>query len=65
MKNNILYVVVPCYNEEEVLKETTKKLKAKLQSLIKEKKISAKSKVMYVNDGSYINLFPLFKWFSY
>ena len=47
-----LYVVVPCYNEEEVLNETTKRLKEKLETLIKNKKISDKSKVMYVNDGS-------------
>lgn len=51
-KDNILYVVVPCYNEEEVLSETTKRLKAKLEELIDVKKISKKSKVMYVNDGS-------------
>lgn len=48
----ILYVVVPCYNEELVLEETTKQLKSKLSTLIKEKKISKESKVMYVNDGS-------------
>lgn len=48
----ILYVVVPCYNEELVLEETTKQLKSKLSALIKEKKISKESKVMYVNDGS-------------
>lgn len=59
MKNNILYVVVPCYNEEEVLRETTKKLKVKLQSLINQKKISAKSKVMYVNDGSTDNTWAI------
>lgn len=52
MSKNVLYVVVPCYNEEEVLKETSKRLKEKLKNLIKEKKISDKSKVMYVNDGS-------------
>lgn len=52
MKKNILYIVVPCYNEEEVLTETTKELKIKLEKLIKEKLISDKSKVMYVNDGS-------------
>ncbi len=51
-EKNILYVVIPCYNEEEVLQETTKKLKEKLKSLISEKKISKNSKVMYVNDGS-------------
>ncbi len=47
-----LYVVVPCFNEEEVLHETTKRLKEKMEKLIKEKKISKLSKVMYVNDGS-------------
>ncbi len=51
-KEPILYMVIPCYNEEEVLEETTRQLKIKLESLIKEKKISNKSKVMYVNDGS-------------
>lgn len=51
-KDPILYVVIPCYNEEEVLPETTKRMKEKLTSLIKNKKISSKSKVMYVNDGS-------------
>ena len=38
-KEPILYVVVPCYNEEEVLEETTKQLKAKMEKLIKEKNI--------------------------
>ncbi len=52
MKNDILYVVVPCYNEEEVIEETTKRLKEKLNNLIKNKKINKASKVMYVNDGS-------------
>lgn len=47
-----LYIVVPCYNEEEVLKETTKKLKEKLKKLIKNKIIDKNSKVLYVNDGS-------------
>ncbi|MCI8459836.1 MAG: glycosyltransferase family 2 protein [Bacilli bacterium] len=44
----MLSIVIPCSNEEEVLQETTKKLK----SLISEKKISKNRKVMYVNDGS-------------
>ena len=47
-----LYVVVPCYNEEEVLSETTKRLNVKIQELINQKLISDKSRVMYVNDGS-------------
>lgn len=51
-KENILYVVVPCYNEEPVLDETTIQLNKKLTDLIKKKIISKKSRVMYVNDGS-------------
>lgn len=51
-KNSILYVVVPCYNEEEVLTETTKQLEKKMNDLIQKKMISDKSRVMYVNDGS-------------
>lgn len=51
-KNNTLYIVIPCFNEEEVIEETTKELKKKLESLIKKKIISKKSRVMYVNDGS-------------
>lgn len=51
-KAKILYMVVPCYNEEEVLDETTKQLSEKLHSLIDRKKISEKSRILYVNDGS-------------
>ena len=52
MKRPVLYIVVPCYNEEEVLPETSKRLKAKLESLMEQGKISLQSKVMFVNDGS-------------
>ena len=48
----VLYFVIPCYNEEEVLDETAKQIDKKLKSLIKANKISKKSKVMFVNDGS-------------
>lgn len=47
-----LYIVVPCYNEEEVLPETSKRLKVKMNQLIKAKKISPDSHVVFVNDGS-------------
>ena len=50
--SNILYMVVPCYNEEPVLEETSKRLKEKYESLISQGKISKDSKVVYVNDGS-------------
>ena len=49
---NILYMVIPCYNEEPVLLETTKRLKEKYDTLIKDEIISKDSKIMYVNDGS-------------
>ena len=51
-KNNTLYIVVPCYNEEEVIMETTKQLNKKVDDLIEKKIISNNSRVMYVNDGS-------------
>lgn len=60
-KKNILYMVIPCYNEEEVLPETTKRLEKKLSELIKKKVISEKSKVMYVNDGSKDKTWELIK----
>ena len=50
--NPVLYIVVPCYNEEEVLEETTKRLTTKLTSMIQGKLVSADSRIMYVNDGS-------------
>lgn len=47
-----LYMVVPCYNEEEVLHETAKRLKEKYASLIERQLISPESRVVFVNDGS-------------
>ena len=49
---NILYIVVPCYKEEEVLPEAAKRLRAKLETLIQAGNISPASKVLFVNDGS-------------
>ncbi|NLA87524.1 MAG: glycosyltransferase family 2 protein [Clostridiales bacterium] len=49
---NTLFIVVPCYNEEEVLGETAARLKAKAGSLMKEGKISRDSRVLLVDDGS-------------
>lgn len=48
----ILYLVIPCYNEEQVLRETSKRLLIKLSTMIKNKSISEKSKILFVNDGS-------------
>lgn len=54
-----LYIVIPCYNEEEVLKETAARLNKKIKELIKNKKISQDSKIMFVNDGSKDNTWKI------
>ncbi len=59
IKKTILYLVIPCYNEEDVLPITTKALDEKMNDLIKNKKISSKSKVLYVDDGSKDNTWNL------
>ena len=51
-KNQILYLVIPCYNEQEVLPETSRRLKEKMESLMDRNMISCDSKIMFVNDGS-------------
>ncbi len=48
----ILNIVIPCYNEQEVLAETSSQLLNKMQGLIKSGKISRKSRITFVNDGS-------------
>ena len=49
---DILYIVVPCYNEEEVLPETSRRLKEKLEAMMTAGTISRDSRVLLVNDGS-------------
>lgn len=51
-KGNILYLVIPCYNEEEVLPETEKELTKKLKKMIADGKVSEKSRIVFVDDGS-------------
>jgi polyisoprenyl-phosphate glycosyltransferase len=46
-----LVIVVPCYNEEEVLKETTRQLSDVLARMEQEGKV-AEGKILYVDDGS-------------
>lgn len=48
----VLYIVIPCYNEQEVLPITSVQFEEKVHSLIEKGKISDKSKVLFVNDGS-------------
>lgn len=47
-----LYIVVPCYKEEAVLPETSKRLREKMHALMETGKVSEKSRIMFVNDGS-------------
>ena len=47
-----LFLVIPCYNEEEVLPITAGKLQEKMQALIDAHKISSDSRIVLVNDGS-------------
>lgn len=51
-KQPLLYVVVPCYNEEEVLPETSSRLNSLLDGLSSEGYISADSRILFVDDGS-------------
>ncbi len=48
----VMYIVIPCYNEEEMLPITAKALITKMDELIVAKRISPKSRVMLVDDGS-------------
>lgn len=48
----ILYIVIPCYNEEKVLPITSKMFLEKILSLSGEGKISDESRILFVNDGS-------------
>ncbi len=48
----IVYIIVPCYNEEEVLPETAKRLREELRTLIKNSAISEKSRILFIDDGS-------------
>ncbi|EOS59754.1 MULTISPECIES: glycosyltransferase family 2 protein [unclassified Anaerotruncus] len=47
-----LFLVIPCYKEQEVLPETSARLKRKMQQMIEQNRISPASRVVFVNDGS-------------
>ena len=58
---NTLYIVVPCYKEQEVLPETSRRLREKLIALEESGKISRDSRVMFVNDGSSDETWPIIR----
>jgi len=49
---NTLYLVIPCYNEESVLNESSERLRSKIKMLVQEGRISETSKIVFVDDGS-------------
>lgn len=54
-----LYLVIPCYNEEAALPETSKRLSGKMTSLIKQDKINKNSRIVFVDDGSKDNTWDI------
>lgn len=58
-RKNILYLVIPCYNEEAVIRETAKQVAIKLQQLYEKNLISEKSRVLFVDDGSKDMTWPM------
>lgn len=57
-----LYVVIPCYKEEEVLPETARRLKSKMAALVEQGRIAPDSRVMFVNDGSRDRTWEIIAW---
>ena len=52
LSKTILWMVIPCYNEQEVLPVTAPLFRGELQELADAGKISDKSRILFVNDGS-------------
>ena len=60
----ILYIVIPCYNEEKVLPITSELFLEELTKLIKLNKISDESRILFVNDGSKDSTWSIIKRLS-
>ena len=58
-RSKVIYLVIPCYNEEDVLLETAKRLKIIIQDMIDREYISTKSSILFVNDGSTDNTWKI------
>ena len=58
---DILYIVMPVFNEEEVIQDSIVVVSNKIKSLIKSKKISKDSKLVIVDDGSTDNTLAIVK----
>ena len=51
-RKKIMYLILPCYNEEEILEDSIQKLTSKIEELISKGKISKDSKMVFIDDGS-------------
>ncbi len=60
----VLYLVIPCYNEEEVLSETTKRLTEKMIGMIRSELVHPDSRILYVDDGSRDNTWQMIEEYS-
>lgn len=59
MNDIVLYLVVPCYNEEEVLPVTIKRLAEMLDNLVSKSEVSEESRIVFVDDGSTDNTWSI------
>lgn len=59
-----LAIVVPCYNEEDVLGETNSQLTRLIDQLVIKRKINSDSKIYYVDDGSTDKTWDIIEYFS-
>lgn len=55
----VLYIVIPCYNEHEVLPITAPMFREEILDLVQKQKISPESKILFVNDGSKDNTWEI------
>ena len=56
----VLYIIIPCYNEQEVLLQTAPMFLDKLTQLTRQEKIAEDSRILFVNDGSKDKTWELF-----
>lgn len=62
--NTILYIIIPCYNEEQVLPVTSNIFLDEIYDLINKEKISKESRILFVNDGSKDSTWEIIKELS-
>lgn len=64
IENPILYIVIPCFNEQEVLPITAPLFLEQVEKMISSNKINDESKILFVNDGSKDNTWDIIKQFA-